>query len=97
MIEPELTIVLTQKLAEQFQVQGLEYELHALARRALALECFRQGHLSMGQAAELAGLDRAQFVTALARRRIPAIDLPDEELDRELANVDAMMKGRDKS
>jgi len=97
MIEPELTIVLSQKLAEQFQVQGLEFELDGLARRALALECFRQGHLSMGLAAELAGLERAQFVAALAQRRIPAIDLPDEEFDRELSNVDAMMRGRDKS
>ncbi len=94
MIERELTIELTGKLAEQFQVSGLDQDdLERLARWAVAIESYRRGYLSAGMAADLAGADRAEFVASLAARCPSVIDLPDEDIERELSVVDAMMGG----
>ena len=57
-----------------------EYE----ARLLLAVELYREGRLTLKQAAELAGLCVEDFMRELSRRKISIINLDEEELEEEL-------------
>jgi predicted HTH domain antitoxin len=59
-------------------------EFAAEMRIAAAAHWYSQGMVSQGKAAEIAGLDRAQFLDELFRRHIPAIQTTLEELREEL-------------
>jgi predicted HTH domain antitoxin len=83
---------LSERLLKQLQVCGLDkMEIRRISRLALAVELFRLKHLTMGLAAELAGLKRHEFMAQLAERHMPIVDLPDAELAREFKTVDVMM------
>lgn len=53
---------------------------------ALAVNLFKSGELSSGQAAELARRPKLAFLEYLSRLGIPVVDYPAEELQAELAN-----------
>ena len=53
-------------------------------RLAAAVHWYQQGTLSMEKAAQVAGLDRVDFLEALARERIDVFQVDFEDLDREL-------------
>jgi len=53
-------------------------------RLAIAIEAFRRGLISVGKAAELAGIPLQTFIDELKRRGIPAYRYDDEEAMREL-------------
>lgn len=57
-----------------------EYEVRLL----LAVELYREGRLTLGQAAGLAGLCVEDFMRELSRRRVSVINLDREELEEEL-------------
>lgn len=57
------------------------------AKEWLALQLFREGHLSSGSAAEWLGIERVEFIDLLGERGVPYIDYPTEDLDRELDAV----------
>jgi predicted HTH domain antitoxin len=57
------------------------------AKEWLALELFREGHMSSGSAASWLGMGRVDFIDLLGRRGVPYIDYPPEDLSRELAAV----------
>lgn len=59
-------------------------EFAAEMRIAAAIHWYSQGMISQGKAAEIAGLDRAQFLDELYRRKVPAIQTSVEELREEL-------------
>lgn len=44
----------------------------------------RQRHLGYAKAAELAGVAQAEFLRVLGQHRVSAIDLDEEELEREI-------------
>ena len=50
-----------------------------------AAKLYELGKLSSGKAAQLAGMERVEFLYALARVGVPAINLRDEQIDREIA------------
>jgi predicted HTH domain antitoxin len=52
--------------------------------RFLAAALYELGRLSSGKAAQLAGMGRAEFLYALVRVGVPAINLRDEEVDAEI-------------
>jgi predicted HTH domain antitoxin len=54
-------------------------------RVAAAVKWYELGELSQGKAAEIAGLTRAEFITALARFKVSALQYGAEELAEELA------------
>lgn len=54
------------------------------ARLLLAIELYREGKLTLGQAAGLAGLCIEDFMRELSRRGISIINLDQEELEEEL-------------
>ena len=63
---------------------------HEMAREmriASAIYWYQQGMISMGRAAEAAGMDRPQFLAELARRKVDVFVIDDEDLERELKSV----------
>lgn len=58
-------------------------ELGNEVRLASAIDWFRRGLISQGRAAEIADVSRAQFLDALAARKIDVFQVDIEELRRE--------------
>lgn len=54
------------------------------ARLLLAAKLFETGHLSLGQAARLAGHSKAAFMELLGPLGVPVFDYPAEDLEGEL-------------
>ena len=57
------------------------------ARQTLAMLYFQDRTLSLGQAADMAGLDRWDFIEFLSKHNIPVIDLDEEEFEDEVLAV----------
>ncbi len=55
------------------------------AHRALALHLFESRHLSLTQAARVAGMVPEDFVALLGEAGIAAVDYPPEEVEEEIA------------
>jgi predicted HTH domain antitoxin len=60
-------------------------ELEDEVRLAAAIDWYRRGLVSQGRAAEIAGLARADFIDALAIRKIEPAPVDLKELDEELS------------
>ena len=67
-------------LAVPFDARLLDLGVH----RALALQLFENGRLSLAQAAKLAAASVEEFVVLLGNAGIPAVDYPPDELDDEI-------------
>ncbi|MDP6107567.1 MAG: UPF0175 family protein, partial [Candidatus Brocadiia bacterium] len=81
------------KLIEHLKAGGVaEEDLSQEAAAALARALYGRRILSLGLAAELANVPRDEFVADVARRGLPLIDLPAEEIERELEAVDALLR-----
>jgi predicted HTH domain antitoxin len=62
----------------------------ALARETqwlLALKFFELGRLTSGQAAEMCGMNRVDFLVAASRAGAPVADLDGEELKQEIQHA----------
>jgi predicted HTH domain antitoxin len=77
---------LTIELPEDLNValQRSPRELAKDVRLAAAIDWYRRGLISQGRAAEVAGIPRADFIDALAVRKIEVVQVDLEALDREL-------------
>lgn len=62
-------------------------ELEKDIKLAAAIDWYRQGLISQGRAAELAGLPRAAFLDALAARKIDVIHVDLDDLKREVDDL----------
>lgn len=60
----------------------------------LAVALYDADHISLGRAAEVAGLPYASMVEELGRRGIATVRYSVEDLDRELAHVRTLAGGR---
>jgi len=56
---------------------------------ALVVRLFAEKVVSLGKASKLAGLPVEDFIKHLGAMGVPAVDYPPEELDDELAALDA--------
>ena len=57
-------------------------------RIAAAVKWYEIGELSQGKAAEIAGLSRANFITALSRYQVSVLQYNFDDLAQELQDVD---------
>lgn len=57
------------------------------ARMAMAAKLYEMGRLTSGHAAQLAGVDRVEFILALHRYGVPYLNYPAEELEQDVANA----------
>ena len=53
-------------------------------RLAAAIFCYARGEISQGKGAEIAGLSRREFLEALSRAQVDAIQINDEALSDEV-------------
>ncbi|MGD0949584.1 MAG: UPF0175 family protein [Candidatus Binatia bacterium] len=74
--------------------EGLDSALHRspqeLAREirlAAAIDWYRRSLVSQGRAAEIAGIPRADFIAALAERKIEVIQIDPDELEQEVSRA----------
>jgi predicted HTH domain antitoxin len=56
-------------------------------RLAAAIEWYREGRVSQGKAAEIAGLDRVSFLDALFRSKVPACQETLDDIEEVLNRV----------
>ena len=57
-------------------------------RIAAAVKWYEMGTISQGKAAEIAGVDRAEFLNVLSRYRVSPFQYTPEELAEEIASLD---------
>lgn len=57
-------------------------------RIAAAVKWYELGGISQNKAAEIAGLNRSEFINALSRYRVDFMHYTAEELAQEIANFD---------
>lgn len=53
----------------------------------LAIDLFADGKLSLGKAAESAGMHKLDFMDELARRQVPVINLAPDQIEAELGHA----------
>jgi len=63
---------------------GTHQEFVQSLRIAAAIEWFREGKVSQGKGAEIAGLSRWEFILALGRAQVDLFQETDEELSEEV-------------
>jgi len=78
----EIHIPLPEGLPEMLKMSRKEFEREA--RLILASKLFKMGKVSAGLAAQIAGVDKVTFLNLLHRYGVPAINLKDEEVEREI-------------
>jgi predicted HTH domain antitoxin len=63
---------------------GTDEQLAGAMRLATAILWYRQGRISQGKAAQIAGLNRVLFLNALNDAQVDAFQVSEEELVREM-------------
>ncbi len=58
-------------------------------RIAAAVKWYEMGEISQGKAAEIAGLNRAEFINVLSRYQVSHFHYSPEEVAEEIASIDA--------
>jgi predicted HTH domain antitoxin len=74
-----------ESLPDALQMTPAQFESDA--KMAMAVKLFELGKISSGVAAQLAGVDRVYFLLQLHNFGVNMIDLTNEELESDLANV----------
>lgn len=70
-----------------FQANGSLLELKKETQLECALLFFQKGRLSSGQAAEMASMNRVDFLLLAGQRDIPVMDLDDDEWELEKTHL----------
>ena len=84
----EVRIRIPSELAELARPRSVEEELRLL----VALELYREGRISLGKAAELAGLSLREFLYELRSRRVP-LNYDLDELEEDMETVRMLVEG----
>lgn len=88
---PAAWIISAEKLAEVAASHGAEPgSIYQRALELLAAEHYRQGILTLGQAARLTGLELGDFIDLCGRLQVPILWPSDERLGEDLAAAAAM-------
>jgi len=70
-----------------------KHEFESETRVWLATHLFVEKILSLGKAAELAGIGRLEFLEYLQTQKVDVYRYDDEELAEELENIKKVLKG----
>lgn len=73
------------KYAKQQTQQASNTVSQNKLRLLLAVNFYEQGEISLGQAAEVAGLPKKEFIDVLGERQIPILNYSEEELQEEIS------------
>ena len=58
-------------------------------RKVFAIKSFRDGKLTLAQGADFCGMNLYDFISTVSQAGIPIIDYSIEDVDRELAQLNA--------
>lgn len=75
-----------------FVLKKDEKSLQEEARKILALQFFKERKLSLGKAAELAGMDKDDFVILLGKNQIDIYQYTARELEQEFDAIDKFVE-----
>ena len=75
-----------------FALKKDEQSLQEDARKILAIQFFKERKLSLGKAAELAGMDKNEFGILLGKNQIDIFQYTEKELEREFEAVDRFVE-----
>jgi predicted HTH domain antitoxin len=79
----QVTIPVSDNILTSLNMDAEEIALSM--RKEFALKSFRDGKLTLVQAADFCGMNIYDFISAASQAGIPIIDYSIEEVDRELA------------
>lgn len=63
-------------------------KLREEVKKMVAVNMFKEGYMTTGQAAELCGMARVEFLYYLSRQNIPVVDWDKEDIEKELSIID---------
>ncbi|MCF8012157.1 MAG: UPF0175 family protein [Clostridiales bacterium] len=75
-----------------FVLKKDEQSLQEEARKILAMQFFKERKLSLGKAAELAGMEKNEFVILLGKNQIDIYQYTENELEREFEVIDRFVE-----
>jgi len=75
-----------------FALKKDEKSLQEEARKIIAMQFFKERKLSLGKAAELAGMDKNEFVILLGKNQIDIYQYTEKELAREFEGIDKFVE-----
>ena len=81
----QLQVVYPDNLLDILAETQQEFEIEA--KLAMAAKLYEMKRLSSGQAAQILGMDRVEFLLALHRVGTPVINLTEEELLSDIRNA----------
>ncbi|MDZ7640810.1 MAG: UPF0175 family protein [Desulfurivibrio sp.] len=81
-----LTLEMPEEAFSTFNVEPADFAKQM--RIAAAIKWFETGRISQNRAAEIAGLSRADFITALSEANVSVLQITSSQLADELRNAD---------
>ena len=72
-------------LLASLNADAAEFEFEA--RMAMAVKLFELGRITSGQAADIVGIPRVDFLFACRRYNVASVQWDDAEIQRELSNI----------
>lgn len=81
-----LTLEMPDEAFSTFNVEPSEFAKQM--RIAAATKWFELGRISQNRAAEIAGISRSDFITALSEAKVSVLQITSEQLDKELFDAD---------
>jgi predicted HTH domain antitoxin len=80
-----ITVETPPQLPDILQCSPAEFRYQA--KMAMATKLYEMGKISSGMAAQIAGVERVEFLLQLSHYGVPMIDLDEEELHADLDNA----------
>ncbi|BAD84402.1 hypothetical protein, conserved, UPF0175 family [Thermococcus kodakarensis KOD1] len=84
----EVTVVIPSDLSRILRVD--EKQLPKLVRIYLAVELYREGVVSLGKAAEIAGVTKAEMMEILASKGVP-LNYTEEDLQEDIETLERLL------
>ncbi len=89
-MEKTVRIRIPKEIYDVLEFYKVDRRLDRNIKLLLAVELFSKGYLTLEQASKLAEIPIADFIDELNRRGIPILEYSEEEIKKEIENVDSI-------
>jgi len=83
----QVTIPVSDSILTSLNMEAVEVAFSM--RKEFAMKSFKDGKLTLAQGADFCGMNLYDFISTVSRAGIPIIDYSIEDVDRELAQLNA--------